>query len=84
MKIKKKGFTLAELLVVIAIVGVLVAISIPIFTGQRRKAVVATNKANIRAARAAADAQYYTDEAAGKFPISTSHVYYYYDVKRRV
>lgn len=52
MKIMKKGFTLAELLVVIAIVGVLVAISIPIFTGQRRKAVVATNKANIRAARA--------------------------------
>ena len=30
----KKAFTLAELLIVVAIIGVLVAISIPIFTSQ--------------------------------------------------
>lgn len=80
MKNKNHGFTMAELLVVVAIIGALVAISIPIFVSQRQKAVVATNKANIRAARAAADAQYYTDEAAGKFPLDTSHAYYYYDI----
>ena len=37
MKKNQHGFTLAELLVVIAIVGILVAISIPIFTAQRKK-----------------------------------------------
>lgn len=34
----RKGFTLAELLIVVAIIAVLVAISIPIFTGQMEKA----------------------------------------------
>lgn len=75
------GFTIAELLVVVAIIGVLVAVSIPIFAGQHRKAVVATNKANIRAARAAAVARMYDDELAGNFPKAVSHVYYNYDIK---
>ena len=57
----KKGFTLAELLVVVAIVGILVAISIPVFTSQLAKARKATNQANMRAAKAAAVAQYLTD-----------------------
>ena len=49
----EKGFTLAELLIVVAIIGVLVAISIPIFTSQLKKARLATNQANARAAHAA-------------------------------
>ncbi len=53
-----KGFTLAELLIVVAIIGVLVAISIPIFTSQLRKARVAVNQANARAGEAAAYAAY--------------------------
>ncbi len=36
--IKKSAFTVAELLVVVAIIGVLVTISIPIFTAEREKA----------------------------------------------
>lgn len=56
----KKGFTLAELLVVVAIVGILVAISIPVFTAQLSKARKATNQANLRAAKAAAE--YLTDD----------------------
>ncbi len=45
----EKGFTLAELLIVVAIIGVLVAISIPIFTSQLEKAREATDAANLRA-----------------------------------
>ena len=56
-KLNKKGFTLAELLVVVAIIGVLVAISIPIFTSQLEKSREATDAANLRAAYATASAK---------------------------
>lgn len=59
---RKQGFTLAELLIVVAIIGVLVAVSVPIFTAQRRKAVDAVNKANIRAAKAMALTAFYDDK----------------------
>ena len=69
----KKGFTLAELLVVVAIV----AISIPVFTAQLSKARKATNQANLRAAKAAAVAQYMTDEMDTN---ATGEVIYNYDL----
>ena len=47
MKKKNDGFTLAELLVVVAIIGVLVAISVPIFSQQLHKARVATDWAKL-------------------------------------
>ena len=50
----EKGFTLAELLIVVAIIGVLVAISIPIFTAQLEKAREGADLANIRSAYAEA------------------------------
>ncbi len=78
----RKGFTLAELLIVVAIIAVLVAISIPIFTTQRKKAVIATNKANIRAAVAAAAAQYYDKDFKTKQIANKLNCQYYrYDVK---
>lgn len=46
------GFTLAELLIVVAIIGVLVAISIPIFSSQLEKSREATDLANVRSAYA--------------------------------
>ena len=54
----KRGFTLSELLIVVAIIGVLVAISIPIFTSQLHKAEVATDWANLRAYYAEIQADY--------------------------
>ncbi|MEE8815731.1 MAG: prepilin-type N-terminal cleavage/methylation domain-containing protein [Lachnospiraceae bacterium] len=58
MKQNKKGFTLAELLIVVAIIGVLVAISIPIFSKQLEKARDAATIANIRSAYAEAMSEY--------------------------
>lgn len=65
-KLNKKGFTLAELLVVVAIIGVLVAISIPIFTTQLEKAREATDAANIRAAYAEVSANLLTEDDVSK------------------
>ena len=61
-KLNKKGFTLAELLVVVAIIGVLVAISIPIFTSQLEKARDAVSVANLRAAYAEAATKVLTED----------------------
>lgn len=47
-----RGFTLAELLSTVAIIGVLVAISIPVFASQTEKSREATDLSNVRAAYA--------------------------------
>ena len=49
---KEKGFTIVELLIVVAIIGVLAAISVPVFTGQLEKSREAADIANVRAAYA--------------------------------
>lgn len=56
----EKGFTLAELLIVVAIIGVLVAISIPIFTSQLEKSRDAVTASNVRAAYAEAQTAWLT------------------------
>ena len=73
MKEDKKGFTLAELLIVVAIIGVLVAISVPIFTAQLQKAHLATNQANARSAKAAIVTAYLEDSTikAGTYNCET-------------
>ena len=52
MKKRKAGFTLAELLIVVAIIAVLVAISIPIFSSQLKKARLAVDHSAMRDAYA--------------------------------
>ena len=55
---RREGFTLVELLIVVVIIGILVSISIPIFTAQMHKAKVAEDWANLRAYYAEIQADY--------------------------
>ncbi len=59
IKYNKKGFTLTELLIVCAIIGILVAISIPIFNNQMEKAREAHDLITMRTAASAAIDLYY-------------------------
>ena len=52
MKNKCNGFTFAELMIVVAIIGVLVAVTIPVFSQQLEKSREATDLANVRSAYA--------------------------------
>lgn len=70
MKNKRNGFTLAELLIVVAIIGVLVAVSIPVFSQQLEKSREATDLANVRSAYAEVMAEATTATTA--YPISKS------------
>lgn len=72
----RKGFTIAELLIVVAIIGVLVAISVPIFTSQLKKARIATNQANARIAKSVALAEYQSNP-----DLDGDYVMYFYDTK---
>ena len=63
-RLNKKGFTMAELLIVVAIIAILVAIAIPVFTGQLEKAKEATDEANIRSAYAEAVTNKLSDDVA--------------------
>ena len=72
------GFTLIEMLIVVAIIAILVAVAIPMVNKNLEKARIATDEANVRAAKAAAMLDYisdtpavFSDKAFHKFNIVT-------------
>lgn len=78
MKIKERlkksgGFTLIEMLIVVAIIAILVAVSIPMVSSNLNEAKIATDKANERAAKAAAMITYMTSTTT----ISDDQKFYY-------
>ncbi|MBF0457311.1 MAG: prepilin-type N-terminal cleavage/methylation domain-containing protein [Nitrospirae bacterium] len=65
-----KGFTLVELLITMAVIGILSAIAVPMFLGQRVKAQRAEAAQNIQSLRLLME-QYYNENGCYYAPCST-------------
>ena len=68
---REGGFTLIELLVVIIIIGILAAIAIPVFLNQRKKAVDASMKSDLRTVANEMET-YFTDNQTYKAVAATN------------
>jgi prepilin-type N-terminal cleavage/methylation domain-containing protein len=68
-----RGFTLVELLIVIAILGALAGIAVPLFLGQRTKAVITEAESNLQILRMLEE-QYFAEN--GRYSPNLTTAYY--------
>ena len=69
---QKNGFTLIELLIVIVIIGILAAISIPVYTGQQKRAERTEAFSNLQNLRLLEE-QFFADRAVYTISLGTAN-----------
>jgi len=68
------GLTMAEVMIVLSVIGILAAVSIPVFLDQKDKVIVEVTKANLDAARSCLS-QYAAGSPTNNFPVGRMGYY---------
>jgi prepilin-type N-terminal cleavage/methylation domain-containing protein len=71
---ESSGFSMAELLIVVSVIGILAAISIPLYLDQKDKTIIGVTQANLNAMRAGL-MQYTVHSSDNRYPVGNLHYF---------